>query len=87
MTDYLTKMLPNFGMSRVLCALLEFCTMSMMGDVDPITATEEYKRFRSTIPQRKVTSTTRQHCMGVTFVVLWILEGSYHPFSAEQPLL
>ena len=45
--------------------------MSMMGDVDPITATEEYKRFRSTIPQRKVTSTTHQHCMGVTFVVLW----------------
>ena len=25
-----------------------------MSDEDPITATEEYKRFRSSIPQRKV---------------------------------
>ena len=58
-----------------------------MGDLDPITATEEYKRFRSSIPQRKVTSTTHQHCMGVTFVLLWTVEESYHPFSTDQSLI
>ena len=59
--------------------------MSMTGDLDPITATEEYKRFRSSIPQRKVTSTTYQHYMGVTFIVLWTVE--HHPFSTEQSLV